>query len=102
VASGSLVARFRILRGTLGDGAGIEDGDLEAVLMAFPDGWARRRALSSVIRSGRPETLERALSLIRVLERPWHRKWCASELIRQRDLTPEESEMVRVTVGASR
>ncbi len=91
----SLIARFRILRESFAGDAPPEDAEIEEVLACFPSGWARRRALSSLLRSGHPAALEHAMALIESLELPWHRRWCASDLIMSGRLGLEEERLVR-------
>ena len=90
-----LILRFRILRTCLDGGIPLEDAEIEEVLASFPTGWARRRALSGLFRSGHPASLAQALSLIEGLELPWHRRWCASDLLRTRPLSSEEEDLVK-------
>jgi len=51
-ASRFLTRRFRALRQGLSDLEGASSAQLGEVLSAFPDGWARRRALQTLSRAG--------------------------------------------------
>jgi outer membrane biosynthesis protein TonB len=90
----ALTARFRHLRRHL-DSQGdqvrrLSGGELREVLEIFPDGWARRRALSELIGAGVPARTADALSLMDVLQAAGDRAWCLGALADSRILTSEE------------
>ena len=89
-----LTARFRLLRRRLSEARRLSPGDLRSILEAFPDGWARRRALVDLIESGAPERASDALSLLDALQSPGDRSWCLGALADSRKLTSEEREAV--------
>ena len=87
----SLVDRFLCLREAvpaLGDGS----GDLGRLVDAFPEGWARRRALVALLEAGLPPDVGDALDLIENLERPVDRRWCLAVLADRGDLSGAEAE----------
>jgi hypothetical protein len=45
-------------------------------VVAFPDGWARRRALAALLEAGIPSQVDDALNLIECLGREMDRRWC--------------------------
>jgi hypothetical protein len=82
--------RLGILRTEL-DGIGKLDVDgLQRLLELFPDGWARRRALTTLLRAGIPTTLMHAVFLVEQLASPMARRWCVGALLDSRQLTPDE------------
>lgn len=90
----ALTARFRHLRRHL-DSHGdqvrrLSAGELREVLEIFPDGWARRRALSELIGAGVPAQTADALSLMDILQAAGDRAWCLGVLADSRILTSEE------------
>jgi len=89
-AAPSLMARFRMLRGDLTGGGRPDPSEIRSLLSTFPEGWARRRALASLIREGLPDDVDDAIALIEDLERPADRRWCAAALIHSRDLSDKE------------
>jgi hypothetical protein len=86
----ALTARFRLLRRRIAEVRRLSPGDLRAVLEAFPDGWARRRALVDLIEAGAPERTADVLSLIDTLQSPGDRSWCLGALADSRALSPDE------------
>lgn len=89
-ATPSLTVRLRRLRSALGSGGRLQDGGLAAVLDAFPDGWARRRALSALLEHGLPRGSAAALALIEQLGAERDRAWCLGLLARLGSSSPEE------------
>lgn len=55
--------------------------DLDALVAAFPEGWARRRALTALLEAGLPDDDGEALDLIEDLPRAVDRRWCLGVLI---------------------
>lgn len=86
----ALTARFRLLRRRIGEVHRLSPEDLRAVLAAFPDGWARRRALVDLIEAGVPERTADVLSLMEALQSPGDRSWCLGTLADARKLPPDE------------
>jgi hypothetical protein len=85
-AEQSVFSQLRVLRRELSGFAGSSIGTLRELIGAFPDGWARRRALCALLEAGIPaETLD-ALELVASLERELDRRWCLGILARQGDL----------------
>jgi hypothetical protein len=76
----SLTARFHVLRRHLADTRGLPADGLRAIVEAFPDGWARRRALVELLRTGAPAALGDALGLLDVLGSERDRLWCLGTL----------------------
>lgn len=85
-----LTARFRLLRRRIAEVRRLSAGDLRAVLEAFPDGWARRRACVDLIEAGVPERTADVLSLMDALQSPGDRSWCLGTLADTRALSPDE------------
>ncbi len=76
----SLTARFHVLRRHLEKAKGPPADSLRAVVEAFPDGWARRRALVELLRTGAPAALGDALGLLEALGSERDRLWCLGTL----------------------
>ncbi len=87
----SLVDRFLCLREAAPaiDAGG---GDLGRLVGAFPNGWARRRALVALLEAGLPAQVGDALDLIEALERPVDRRWCLGVLADRGVLWGAEAE----------
>lgn len=85
-----LTARFRLLRRRMAEVRRLSPADLRAVLEAFPDGWARRRALVDLIEAGVPERTSDVLSLLDALQSPGDRSWCLGTLADARKLSADE------------
>jgi hypothetical protein len=86
----ALTARFRLLRRRIAEVRRLSPGDVRAVLEAFPDGWARRRAFVDLIEAGVPERTADILSLMDALQSPGDRSWCLGTLADARALSPSE------------
>jgi hypothetical protein len=82
--------RLGILRTELAGIGKLDVEGLRRLLELFPDGWARRRALATLLRAGIPATLMHAVFLIEQLESPIARRWCVGALLDSRQLTPDE------------
>lgn len=65
---------------------------------AFPDGWARRRALLELLRSGSPAAFRDALGLVDALGSERDRVWCLGALAEDRPLTASDREALLGTV----
>jgi hypothetical protein len=81
--------QFRLMSEDMRD---LEVDDLIRLLECLPAGWARRRALVGLLRSGIPEDLEDALALVEAMAKPSDRLWCWSALIDRRPLTSDEGQ----------
>ena len=93
----SLTARFHVLRRHLEKAKGSPVDALRAVVEAFPDGWARRRALVELLRTGAPAALGDALGLVEALGSERDRLWCLGTLAsslaeNRRALNPQDRE----------
>lgn len=86
----ALTARFRLLRRRVAELRRLSPADLREVLEAFPDGWARRRALVDLIEAGVPERAADVLSLMDALQSPGDRSWCLGTLADARKLSADE------------
>jgi outer membrane biosynthesis protein TonB len=99
-ATTSPIARFKLLRASLIEAARMSPAGLRSVVEAFPDGWARRRALMELLRSGVPPRVTDALSLVGALASERDRAWCLGELAKGRKLDDEEREAVLNAVSS--
>jgi hypothetical protein len=90
----SLTARFRSLRRELDDNGEMELETIRELLAGFPEGWARRRAVMSLLRQGQPESLEDALAVIEELDRPTDRRWACATLIDSRELDDDDARRI--------
>jgi len=93
----SLTARFHVLRRHLAATKGLPADGLRSVVEAFPDGWARRRALVELLRNGAPAALGDALGLVEILGSERDRLWCLGTLAstfaeNRRALNPQDRE----------
>lgn len=86
----SIQRRLRILRNELDRVGRLDVDGLQRLLELFPSGWARRRALATLLRAGIPDTLMHAVFLIEQLESPTARRWCVGTLIDNRQLAADE------------
>ena len=75
-ADDSVVSRLLVLHRELDAFRGSPTTTVRELLLSFPDGWPRRRALMSLIRSGVAAAPERAVELAATLEREPDRRWC--------------------------
>jgi hypothetical protein len=94
----SLTARFHLLRYSLEQTRGSSGEELRPVIEAFPDGWARRRALLELLRAGSPATLRDALALVEALGAERDRAWCLGALAGDRPLTEPDREALLAAV----
>jgi len=90
-----LVSRFRLLRAGVEETRGLPFESLQEVVESFPKGWARRRALASLLRAGIPESVPESLRLIESLEPASARSWCFSALLERGPLSASEIEELR-------
>ena len=99
-AASSLTARFHALRQHLAEVKGTSAEQLRAVLETFPDGWARRRALLELLRSGAVAGLRDALGLVESLGTERDRVWCLGALTDSRSLSDNEKEALLAMAGS--
>jgi len=85
-AEQSVFSQLRVLRRELSGFAGSSVNTLRELIEAFPDGWARRRALCALLESGIPAETRDALELVSGLGRELDRRWCLGLLARKGDL----------------
>jgi len=92
-ATGSLVRRLGLLTERSGEAKILNPEGLRRLIEVFPPGWARRRALSSILTAGIPDDFEAALGLVaETLESPTDRRWCLGALAAGRELTPHQQQ----------
>lgn len=75
-ADDSVVSRLLVLHRELDAFRGSSAATLHELVVSFPDGWPRRRALMDLIRSGVITAPETAVELAATLEREADRRWC--------------------------
>jgi hypothetical protein len=85
-AEASSFSRLLVLHREIESFRGSNAETLHEMLLEFPDGWVRRRALSALISAGILERGGQALELIATLEREMDRRWCLAALARRGDL----------------
>ena len=85
-AEQSVISQLRVLRRELSGFAGSSIDTLRELIEAFPDGWARRRALCALLEAGIPAETRDALELVACLDRELNRRWCLGLLARKGDL----------------
>ncbi|MGB5882185.1 MAG: hypothetical protein WBH85_19325 [Thermoanaerobaculia bacterium] len=92
-ATGSLVRRLRLLRERSGETESLSPEGLRRLVEAFSPGWARRRALSTLLTAGIPADFDTAFALIdETLESSTDRRWCLGSLAAGRTLTARQQE----------
>jgi hypothetical protein len=96
----SLTARFQVLRRHLAEARGLSAEELLPAVEAFPDGWARRRALLELLRSGSPGALPDALGLVESLGAERDRAWCLGALADGRTLSRHDRESLLAAVSS--
>ena len=94
----SLTARFQVLRRGMAETRGLSGEALRPVIEAFPDGWARRRALLELLRSGSPIAFRDALGLVETLGSERDRAWCLGALAEDRILAGPDREALLAAV----
>ncbi|RLE27679.1 MAG: hypothetical protein DRJ65_02060 [Acidobacteria bacterium] len=90
-AETSMLDRLLCLREAV-PALGTAGRDLGRLVESFPNGWARRRALTALLEAGLPAGVGDALDLIAGLERPVDRRWCLGILADRGDLLGAEAE----------
>lgn len=82
-AAGSVIRRLWALRARISALQSASTREVADELEAFPEPWARRRALVALLEAGVFESAAEALDLIESLERPLDRRWCLATLARR-------------------
>ena len=82
-AEHSVLSQLRVLRRELSGFTGSGIDTLRELIKAFPDGWARRRALCALLEAGIPAKPRQALELVSCLGRELDRRWCLGILARK-------------------
>lgn len=85
-AAPSVLSQLRVLRRELSGFKGSSVATLRELIDAFPDGWARRRALCALLEEGIPADSRDALELVSCLDRDFDRRWCLGLLARRGEL----------------
>jgi hypothetical protein len=85
-AASSVLSQLRVLRRELSGFKGSSVATLRELIEAFPDGWARRRALCALLEEGIPADIRDVLELVSCLDRELDRRWCLGLLARRGDL----------------
>jgi hypothetical protein len=75
-AAPSVLSQLRVLQRELSGFKGSSVATLRELIEAFPDGWARRRALCALFEEGIPAESHDALELVSCLDRELDRRWC--------------------------
>lgn len=88
--STSLVSRFRRVRELIVGMRHLEIEHLERLLETFPEGWARRRAITQMLGAGVPEDFDDAMILVGTQRCVSGRLWCLTALVEGRDLDKSE------------
>jgi hypothetical protein len=96
----SLTARFKVFRRALAETRGLSGEALRPMIEAFPDGWARRRALLELLRSGSPAAFRDALGLVETLGSERDRAWCLGALAEDRPLAELDREALLAAVAS--
>lgn len=82
-AERSVLSQLRVLRRELSGSQGSSIDTLRELIEAFPEGWARRRALCALLEAGIPAETRDALELVSALDRGSDRRWCLGILARR-------------------
>lgn len=82
-AESTIGSQLRVLRRELAGFSGSSLATLQQVVEAFPEGWARRRAVEALLEAGIPAAPMEALGLVQSLERELDRRWCLGILARR-------------------
>jgi hypothetical protein len=88
----TVLERLREVDRAASELAGLDLDRLEELLENFAPGWARRRALDTLIRAGVPERLEDLLKLIRGLGSPADRMWALTTVAAGLELDSEDAD----------
>ena len=88
----SALVRLRRLRERPDELRSASVADIRHALDAFPEAWARRRALCFLLSEGIPGDAGDALTLVSDLERTTDRRWCLNVLAERGDLVGSHLE----------
>lgn len=99
-AQRSLLSRLLVLRRELASFAGSSRGTLQQLVESFPDGWARRRAVASLLEGGLAAEPADALALVAALGRERDRGWCLTILAGRGLLRGAQLERALALLGA--
>jgi hypothetical protein len=94
----SVTERFHVLRRHVGEAKKLPAEDLRSVLESFPDGWARRRALVALLRSGAPGSMPDALALVQTLGSERDRLWCLGTLADHQPLAAQDRDALLAVI----
>jgi hypothetical protein len=86
----SVLRRLRRLRARRVELVTASVDQVRDALDAFPEPWARRRALCFLLAEGIPADIGDAIDLVADLERPVDRRWCLGVLAERGDLAGDE------------
>ena len=86
----SVVGSMRALREFLEAGGSLDRPGVLEILSRLPRSWARRRALTGILRSGYPREFDDAVRLLDEIETPSGRGWCLTALAQGRDLNLDQ------------
>jgi len=96
----SLIRRLRALRESADGLVDVDVFGMRRLMELFPPGWARRRALETVLRAGLPRDLGAAVAMVDVLEGSGPRLWALTALADARSLDDEEKEQLLAASGS--
>jgi hypothetical protein len=99
-AEASLIRRMAALRESADGLVDLDVADMQRLMAVFPPGWARRRALETVLRAGLPRDLQTAVATIDVLEDSGLRLWALTALADGRSLGDEDKEDLLAAAGS--
>lgn len=85
-AASSAFSRLRVLHREMNGFRGSSMETLRDLLITFPEGWVRRRALAAMIAEGIPSDPQQVLELISGLTGEVDRRWCLGVLAMRGDL----------------
>jgi len=80
----SLATRLRRLSAATAELGSLPGDQLRRLVEAFPRGWARRRAVTTLLKAEVPRSLALAIDLVAGLERERDRAWCLATLLATR------------------
>ncbi|MBW3664251.1 MAG: hypothetical protein KY469_14215 [Actinobacteria bacterium] len=88
-AVASSVAQLRTLRTRTDEAAMLDVAQLRQLVRTFPEGWRRRRAVSTLFADGVPASFDAALEVLGELPAEADWVWAASTLVRERELASD-------------
>jgi len=90
----TFMLRSKLLREGLSEARGLDAEQLRELLLAFPAGWSRRRALCCLLRERIPNSLQQAVFLLESLESKPSRRWCLATILKGWTLDDQERELL--------